>query len=157
MIKKPAELFFALSKHLKKVPMEYHSIVKAYVAGFACHYLLDRSAHPYVYSQQYAFCKAGEEGLTDKDGSDVHAVIESELDEMMLYTRTGQTVATYAPEKKFCAVQLNRLRPFRHIFPPLFVRYIQPMYAMTFFTEVLFCSVWYKGCSILPAASSATF
>ncbi len=108
--KKPAELFFALSKHLKKVPMEYRSIVKAYVAGFACHYLLDRSAHPYVYSQQYAFCKAGEEGLTDKDGSDVHAVIESELDEMMLYTRTGQTVATYAPEKEILRCSTKPLK-----------------------------------------------
>lgn len=97
---KPAEFLYTLSSNLNTVPEEDRSIIKAYTAGFVCHYLLDRSAHPLIYAQQYAFCRAGEEGLSDKDGSDVHAVIESELDEMILYTRTGQTVATYAPQKE---------------------------------------------------------
>lgn len=97
---KPSELIAAMAHSVQKVPTASRGIARAYAAGFLCHYLLDRTAHPLVYAQQFALCNAGEDGLCEKDGSDVHAVIETELDEMMLFTRTGKTVATFAPERE---------------------------------------------------------
>lgn len=95
----PSRLLAALSETVSDMPATSQAIARAYSAGFLCHYLLDRTAHPLVYAQQFALCDAGIEGLTRKDGSEVHALIESELDEMMLYTRTHQTIATYAPQR----------------------------------------------------------
>ena len=98
--KKPADLLQAISHAATKVPSNAQGVVRAFSAGFLCHYLLDRAAHPFVYSQQYALCNAGIEGLTAKDGHEVHAVIESELDEYVLCTRTGLTVSAYKPYKE---------------------------------------------------------
>ncbi len=98
---KTPELIYALSTCAQSFPEKDQPLLKAYACGFVCHYLLDKNEHPFVYSQQYALCQAGEDGLTERDGSDVHALIESELDEMMLYTKTGQTVANISPDKEF--------------------------------------------------------
>ena len=73
---------------------------RAYLLGFLCHYLLDSTVHPLVYANQYALCDAGVEGLTRKNGNEIHAVIESEFDEVMLFKRTGKTVATFKPYKE---------------------------------------------------------
>ena len=73
---------------------------RAYLLGFLCHYLLDSAVHPLVYANQYALCDAGVEGLTRKNGNEIHAVIESEFDEVMLFKRTGKTVATFKPYKE---------------------------------------------------------
>lgn len=75
-------------------------IGRAYLLGFLCHYLLDSTVHPLVYANQYALCDAGVEGLTRKDGTEVHAIIESEFDEVMLFKRTGKTVARFKPYKE---------------------------------------------------------
>ena len=75
-------------------------IGRAYLLGFLCHYLLDSTVHPLVYANQYALCDAGVEGLTRKNGNEIHAVIESEFDEVMLFKRTGKTVATFKPYKE---------------------------------------------------------
>lgn len=79
---------------------EEKSVGRAYLLGFLCHYLLDSTVHPFVYANQYALCDAGIEGLSREDSTEVHAVIESEYDEVMLYTRTGKTLATYMPHKE---------------------------------------------------------
>lgn len=97
--KKPAELLSAFSHAIKTAPTATQPVIRAYAAGFLCHYLLDRTAHPLIYAQEYALCDAGVEGLSRKDGSEVHAVIETELDELMLYTYTGKTIASFAPHK----------------------------------------------------------
>ena len=97
---KTDELLVAFKEALMQLPDEERPLGRAYLLGFLCHYLLDSAVHPLVYANQYALCDAGVEGLTRKDGSEVHGVIESEFDEVLLYTRTGQTVATYAPEKE---------------------------------------------------------
>lgn len=96
----PAALIAALAASIDDVPAANRNVARAWVAGFLCHYLLDRTAHPLVYAQQNAFCEAGVDGLAPADGSEVHAVIESEIDEMMLYTRTGRTVATFKPQRE---------------------------------------------------------
>ena len=73
---------------------------RAYALGFLCHYALDSTVHPLVYCHEHALCDAGEPGLTRDDGSEVHGVIESELDEMVLFAKRGDTVATFNPSRR---------------------------------------------------------
>ena len=94
----PAALIEAMAASVDAAPEGQRDVALAYAAGFVCHYLLDRTAHPFIYAQQYAFCDAGVPGLTRANGSEVHATIESELDELVLYTRTGLTIASYEPQ-----------------------------------------------------------
>lgn len=75
-------------------------IARAYALGFLCHYALDSHMHPFVYFWQYNMCEAGVPDLTEKDGHEVHAAIESELDEMVLFAKTGTTIAEFAPRKE---------------------------------------------------------
>ena len=69
---------------------------RAYGLGFLCHYLLDRAVHPLVYAETYALCDAGVEGLSRETAkSQVHAEIETQLDQMMLTRRLGATCEQY--------------------------------------------------------------
>jgi len=70
---------------------------RAWAAGFLCHYALDSSEHPLIFSQQFAICDAGVEGLDRSDGSEVHAEIERDLDEAVLYCKRGVTIEDYKP------------------------------------------------------------
>ena len=99
------------SRDTDKILMAFHDALdtltpdekpvgRAYLLGFLCHYLLDSTVHPLVYANQSALCDAGVEGLTRKNGNEIHAVIESEFDEVMLFKRTGKTVATFKPYKE---------------------------------------------------------
>ena len=99
------------SRDTDKILMAFHDALdtltpdekpvgRAYLLGFLCHYLLDSTVHPLVYANQYALCDAGVEGLTRKNGNEIHAVIESEFDEVMLFKRTVKTVATFKPYKE---------------------------------------------------------
>ena len=95
--KKPTELVKALKDALSILNGAELPIGRAYALGFLCHYALDSTAHPLVYFHEYRLCDAGEPGLSRADGSEVHSLIESELDELTLFTRRGQTVATFDP------------------------------------------------------------
>ena len=53
--------------------------------------------HPFVYFHEYRLCDAGVPGLTRADGSEVHGTIESELDELVLFEKRGETIATFNP------------------------------------------------------------
>ncbi|MEI3307534.1 MAG: hypothetical protein V8R48_01515 [Eggerthella lenta] len=53
--------------------------------------------HPFVYFHEYRLCDAGEPGLSRADGSEVHGTIESELDELVLFEKRNETVATFNP------------------------------------------------------------
>lgn len=97
---KPGELLCAMRRAADMLPTGKRSVGIAYLAGFVCHYALDSTAHPLIFAQQYAICDAGVPGLTRADGTEVHAVIESELDEMTLFTRTGLTIEAYAPQRE---------------------------------------------------------
>lgn len=96
----PSALILAWIKVVGEATSRERCILQAYASGFVCHYLLDSTIHPFVYSQQYAICDAGIEGLSRKDGPEVHALIESDLDEMILFSRTGLTIADFAPQKE---------------------------------------------------------
>lgn len=96
----PSKLLHALKESLEVLEEDEAPTGRAYAAGFLCHYTLDSSMHPLVYQQQFALCDAGIEGLTRADGNEVHAEIEREFDEMVLYTKLGCTIASYKPYRE---------------------------------------------------------
>ena len=96
----PSELLAALKRSITVLDERDRSIGRAYALGFLCHYLLDSTMHPFVHWQEYEACDAGEPGLDRSDSSEVHAVIERELDELVLFTKRGETVATFDPSRE---------------------------------------------------------
>ncbi len=95
----PAELMLAMRKAVAHLDEGDRSIGRAYALGFLCHYLLDRTVHPLVYSYERAICNAGIEGLDPEDRREVHAVIESEYDEVLLFMRRQTTARDFNPGK----------------------------------------------------------
>ena len=75
-------------------------IAWSYVLGFACHFILDSTLHPFIYGQQYALCDAGVPGLDRDSGHEVHATIESELDELVLNVKRHEAIATFDPSER---------------------------------------------------------
>lgn len=104
------EILASFGNAVETLPEEEQSIARAYVLGFWGHYLLDSTLHPLVYSFEYKVCDAGIPRLDRKDHREVHAVIESEYDEMVLYTRFGETVATFDPSKEILRASAYCLR-----------------------------------------------
>ncbi len=100
---KTNKLITAMREAIDLLDEDERPVGRAYAYGFLCHYSLDRAMHPLVYSQQYAICDAGIEGLDSRSESEVHAEIEREFDEMVLFAKTGETISTYRP-----AVQVLR-------------------------------------------------
>ena len=96
----PSELLAALKESLCVLEPDERAIGRAYALGFLCHYTLDRAMHPFVYSQQFAICDAGVDGLDNSDGGEVHGEIEREFDEMALYTKLGCTIRAYKPYRE---------------------------------------------------------
>lgn len=94
---KPSELIQAFKNSLSILNAAERPVGRAYALGFLCHYTLDSTMHPFVYFQEYRLCDAGEPGLSRADGSEVHGVIESELDELVLYGKREQTIADFNP------------------------------------------------------------
>ena len=96
---KPNELLVGLKNSLSILGQDEGPVGRAYMLGFLCHYILDSLVHPLVYAEEGQLCDAGVEGLGRKDRAEVHAVIESDLDEMVLFTKAHKTVATFSPVK----------------------------------------------------------
>jgi hypothetical protein len=94
---RPARLMCAMRMAADRLDGRERMIARAYVAGFSCHWLLDSAVHPLVYHWQYGLTSAGVEGLTAADGQQVHAEIERDFDEAVLFSRTGLTVERYRP------------------------------------------------------------
>lgn len=100
----PSQVLLSLRQAVDALDGQDQGVARAYVAGFLCHYLLDSTMHPLVYFWENGLCSAGVEGLDSTDGSIVHAEVERDLDEMVLYHKMHQTVATYRPyERVLCA------------------------------------------------------
>jgi hypothetical protein len=96
----PTRLFASLKQALAALGGEDRSVGEAYAAGFLCHYLLDRTAHPFVFATEFALCDAGVPGLNRSDGGLVHVEIERDLDEAILYTKLAETIDTYRPYRE---------------------------------------------------------
>ncbi|MDO4183357.1 MAG: zinc dependent phospholipase C family protein [Coriobacteriia bacterium] len=131
------EELVAFREALDALPEEEQSVGRAYLLGFLCHYLLDSTMHPLVYSQQYALCDAGVDGLSRKDGNEVHAIIESELDEVVLFTRTGHTIETFNTSTEILQASDDVLRVVGSLYTPMAAAaFEQPMNPRVFGTCV---------------------
>lgn len=96
----PTRLFSSLKQALAELGGEDRFVGEAYSAGFLCHYLLDRTAHPFVFATEFSLCDAGVPGLNRSDGGLVHVEIERDLDEAILYAKLGETIDTYKPYRE---------------------------------------------------------
>lgn len=96
----PSKLIAALKESLQVLEEHELPVGRAYALGFLCHYSLDRAMHPLVYCQQYAICDAGIDGLNRSQENEVHAEIEREYDEMVLFSKLGRTFAPTVPSKR---------------------------------------------------------
>ena len=94
---RPSAVFCAMRQAVDGLPAEERKVGRAYLAGFTCHYLLDRAIHPLVYFWERGICQAGVSDLDLSDGNIVHAEIERDLDEMVLFTKRNQTIKSYRP------------------------------------------------------------
>ena len=117
----PTELLASMHRHFIIAPgNRARGAVRAYALGFVCHYLLDSTVHPLVYAQQFALCDAGIAGLTRKQGGrEVHALIETELDEYVLTTRLSTTVGSFSPHREILRCSDASLVPISSKFPTL--------------------------------------
>ncbi|WP_165043140.1 zinc dependent phospholipase C family protein [Adlercreutzia sp. ZJ138] len=106
----PSELIHALKASIFELDEHDRAIGRAYALGFICHYSLDSTMHPFVYASQFALCDAGVHGLSREDGSEVHAIIESEFDEMVLFTKRGLTIASFNPSREILQASERVLR-----------------------------------------------
>ena len=99
----PAEVLLAMREAALRLEGRERSVARAYVAGFACHWLLDSTLHPLIYWWQNGLTSAGVEGLDESAGSRVHAEIERDFDEMVLFATTGRTVERWRPHERTLA------------------------------------------------------
>ena len=86
-----------------------HRSRRAFALGLLSHYVLDRNAHPFVYEQQFGIVESDSE--LEDSSSQVHAVIESDLDVLMLQLkRDGATVDDYPPAGEIVTTdRINRV------------------------------------------------
>ena len=103
------ELLLSMRDALAPLPLQDVAVARAYCAGFLCHYLLDTTAHPFVFSLQDSLTSMGVEGLDEQAGPLVHAEIERDLDEAILYARTGKTIKSYRPYSEVLRASLRTL------------------------------------------------
>ncbi len=94
---RPARLIYAMREAAEHLEGADRIVARAYMAGFVCHYLLDRAVHPLVYHWQHGLTAAGVEGLGPESGQFVHAEIERDLDEAVLWGVEHKTVRDYRP------------------------------------------------------------
>lgn len=106
----PSPIFVSLRRAVDALPEVDKPIGQAYLAGFTCHYLLDRAMHPLVFWWEKSICRAGVDGLDVTDHSIVHAEIERDLDEMVLFAKRNQTIQAYRPYEEVLRGSDNMLR-----------------------------------------------
>ncbi len=136
----PAELFCSLRQAVDELPDDRRPVGRAYLAGFACHYLLDRAMHPLVYFWERGICQAGVEDLDFSDAGIVHAEIERDLDEMVLYAKRNQTVRTYKPYEQVLRADDTTLDTVGDVYYPTMVQSLgeeEPSLARVFPLAVL--------------------
>ena len=101
---RPTELLAAFHKHFVGAEGAHADVLRGFALGFLCHYLLDSTVHPLVYAQQKAICGIGVEGFEGRNmAGTVHALIETELDEYLLFKTLGATVDTFVPHREILA------------------------------------------------------
>ena len=82
--------FMSLRDSVSHLPAEDERVGRAFALGVMGHYVLDRAVHPFVYSQQFALMDFDER--LAKASSEIHAIIESDLDTWLLWEKRQATV-----------------------------------------------------------------
>lgn len=82
--------FMRLRDGVAHLPASEERIGRAFALGLLGHYVLDRTAHPFIVSQQRAIIQTDRSLAPASRG--VHAVIESELDSWILWEKRRATV-----------------------------------------------------------------
>lgn len=133
-----AELLLAMREAYLRLDGHERQVARAYVAGFACHWLLDSTVHPLVYWWQHALTSAGVPGLDASAGSKVHAEIERDLDEAVLFSLAGRTVERWVPHERTLAATRSALAAIDklYFYVALWV-YDKPIDPRTFSTAVI--------------------
>ncbi|MDY2777192.1 MAG: zinc dependent phospholipase C family protein [Collinsella sp.] len=91
-----------LREGVSKINQRDASLGRAFALGLLSHYVLDRNAHPFVYDQQWGIMEA--DGSLESHGDHVHAVIESDLDVLMLQLACdGMTAAERPPHAELAS------------------------------------------------------
>lgn len=90
-----SQQFAALRDGVSHLRQHDAQIGRAFALGMLSHYVLDRNAHPFVYAQQWGVQEV-DETLEDA-GSQVHAIIESDLDVLMLQIKRGGATTEDCP------------------------------------------------------------
>ena len=103
------ELLLSMRDAIAPLPLKDVAVARAYSAGFLCHYMLDSTAHPLVYFWQKSLISMGVEGLDETAQGRIHMEIEKDLDEALLYAKTGKTVETYRPYFEVLKASLRTL------------------------------------------------
>lgn len=84
------EAAFAMRDGVSHLPVADERVGRAFALGALGHYALDRTAHPFVFAQQEALA-AAEPSLADA-ASELHAVIEADIDSWILWEKRRATV-----------------------------------------------------------------
>ena len=113
---KTPELLLSMRDAIAPLPLKDVAVARAYIAGFLCHYMLDSTAHPFIYYWQNMLTFQGVEGLDESAKNQVHAEIEKDLDEAILYAHLGKTVATYRPYSEVLRASLHTLYVLDRVF-----------------------------------------
>lgn len=113
---RPAELLYGFKKAVREMPTDKRSIGRAYTLGMASHYSLDSTLHPFIISQVKAYTQAGVEGLNPSHESEVHSAIETELDELALTQKRGETVAHFSPATAILKGRPEMIEAISHLY-----------------------------------------
>lgn len=87
--------FEQLRADVDRLPAGDRATGQAFVCGLLAHYALDRAAHPYVYAMQFELGAADPELAAAH--SEVHAIVESEIDCGVLDHYRRCSTATFHP------------------------------------------------------------
>ena len=102
------QAFLAMRMGVGLLPAEDARVGRAFALGFLGHYALDRTAHPFVYAQQRDLALA--DPSLDACQTELHAIIESDIDSWILWEKRHATVATRpAHENLMCTERITRV------------------------------------------------
>ena len=87
--------FTWLRDGVSHLPAADAGIGRAFALGMLAHYALDRTAHPFIYAQQYKVVDLSDD-LADAEG-EVHALEEAEIDVAMLWRMRGLSCDVLKP------------------------------------------------------------
>ena len=85
-----SDLLLATRDAVSHLPADDQAIGRAFSLGLLAHYLLDSEGHAFIRSQERALCEANPDLAGAR--SQVHALIESDLDVWMLWSKRKQTI-----------------------------------------------------------------